>query len=181
MQYNRPYVIVFTGPESTAKSTVSKAVAHQLNAFWVPEHARTYVEGLNRSYTFDDVEAIAKLQKEAYEEALRSKKEVIVFDTFLIITKIWMKEVYGEVPQWIDAFLQSMHVDLHLLCYPDIDWVDDGVRENKDKRHYLYACYEQELKHYGFDYALVRGQGEARRDAALQHIYQHLKIVASYG
>ena len=56
--------IVITGPESTGKTTLAEALAQKLNALLIPEYARSYVEGLNRPYTYSDVEMIAQHQLE---------------------------------------------------------------------------------------------------------------------
>ncbi|WP_439185008.1 AAA family ATPase [Carboxylicivirga taeanensis] len=170
MQSNKPIVIVFTGPESTAKSTLSKQVSAAFDGMWIPEHAREYVEQLNRPYTYEDVIAIARQQIEAYEAAMRSGKSVVVFDTFLIITKVWFTEVYQKVPDWFESKLKDLKVDLHLLCYPDIRWVADGVRENEHKRNYLYEQYKFELENYGLAYQVVKGEGDERICQAISYV-----------
>ena len=44
------YRIAITGPESTGKSTLTKALAIHFNTLWVEEFARTYLNNLGRSY-----------------------------------------------------------------------------------------------------------------------------------
>jgi NadR type nicotinamide-nucleotide adenylyltransferase len=170
MQHNKPLTIVFTGPESTAKSTLSKQLSEALDAYWVPEYARDYIEKLNRPYTFDDVHAIARQQKDAYDMAMSSGKSIVIFDTYLIITKVWFMEVYGKMPEWIDEELANLNIDLHLLCYPDIQWVADGVRENEMKREYLFQLYKNELETYNFAYEVIKGEGQERLHQANYHI-----------
>ncbi|MCU4157361.1 ATP-binding protein [Carboxylicivirga sp. A043] len=174
MQNKRPKIIVFTGPESTAKSTLSKHISEEYGARWEPEYARDYVEGLNRSYTYDDVVKIAKYQIESYWKACELNQSLIVFDTFLIITKVWLSEVYHRVPEWVEHFLSEVKIDLHLLCYPDLEWVADGIRENEAKRMYLFEQYELELKMYNFTYQIIKGQGHERYQQAINHINQIL-------
>ncbi|MCG8578508.1 MAG: ATP-binding protein [Bacteroidales bacterium] len=172
MQNKNPKIIVFTGPESTAKSTLSKRVSEQFNVHCEKEYARDYVAGLNRPYTYDDVEIIAQHQVNSYRKACELKHSFIVFDTFLIITKVWFEEVYNKVPEWFEKFLDEVNIDLHLLCYPDIEWIADGVRENKNKRMYLFERYEHELKKYNFNYKIVSGRGDERYQQAMNHINQ---------
>lgn len=175
MQNKKPKIIVFTGPESTAKSTLSKEVSQLLNAHLETEFARDYVANLNRPYNYDDVVRIAKSQIGTYRNACGMNKHLVVFDTFLIITKVWFKEVYGKMPGWFEDFLAEVKIDLHLLCYPDIEWVADGVRENKEKRLYLFEQYEFELKRYNFNYHIINGHGPDRYQQAINHINQILK------
>ena len=54
--------IIFTGPESTGKSTLAKKLSQLYNTVWVPEFARTYLEGMNRLYREEDLLKIAQGQ-----------------------------------------------------------------------------------------------------------------------
>ena len=168
-------IIVFCGPESSAKSTVSKQAAHHFGAEWVAEHARSYVEQLNRPYTYEDVIAIAEKQIAVYHRLLISNRKIIIFDTFLIITKIWLQEVYAKVPGRLSDELERMSVDLYLLCKPDIPWVSDGIRENETRRQELYSCYKNEIEKYGFPYQIVSGEGNVRLNQAISHINTIIK------
>ncbi|WP_430816056.1 AAA family ATPase [Carboxylicivirga sp. RSCT41] len=174
MLNKRPKIIVFTGPESTAKSTLSQMLSEEYKVHCVPEYAREYVAGLDRDYAYEDVEAIAKHQIASYRKACGLNQAFVVFDTFLIITKVWFTEVYKKVPVWFEAFLKDVKIDLHLLCYPDIEWVADGIRENENKRMYLFEQYEQELKRYSFNYRIINGRGDERFQQAKNHINQIL-------
>ncbi len=146
-----------------------------LDAHWIPEHAREYVENLNRPYTYEDVINIAKQQIDAYKTAIALGRSVVIFDTFLVITKVWFTEVFGKMPNWLEEELGEINIDLHLLCYPDLKWVDDGVRENESKREYLYERYKAELENYNFAYEVVKGEGEERLQQAYYHINQLIK------
>ena len=52
--------IALIGPESTAKSTLSKDLAQHYETLWVPEYAREYLKTINWKYTLDDILKIAK-------------------------------------------------------------------------------------------------------------------------
>ncbi|MBS2211037.1 ATP-binding protein [Carboxylicivirga mesophila] len=174
MKLKRPISIVFTGPESTAKSSMSKEISGIFGGYWIPEYAREYVEGLNRPYTYEDVEKIALHQKDSYERAVTSGQSLVIFDTFLIITKVWFAEVYNSVPEWLEELIGNVSIDLHLLCYPDIKWIDDGVRENESKRLFLFERYRSELENYNFAYEVIKGNGASRIEQAKNHINQLL-------
>lgn len=157
-----------TGPESTGKTTLAKELCAIYDGQYIAEYAREYIEGLDHPYTFEDVETIAGVQVEQYLATRISSQSLFVFDTWLIITKIWFKWVYHEVPEWIEEQIRSCPVDLFLLCKPDLPWAPDLVRENGgENRVRLYEEYKEELDRYGFPYAEIGGAGKDRLYAAV--------------
>ncbi len=168
------YSIVLTGPESTGKSTLSKSIAKIYNGIYIPEYAREYAENLNRDYTYEDVEIIAKKQVEQYNDAKEKYKDntFVVFDTFLIITKIWFVFVYKKYPKWIDEALKNCKIDLYVLCKPDLEWVYDPVRENgsTETRNYLYNLYKEEILKLKTPFIEISGKGEKRLNNILDYL-----------
>jgi len=167
------FKIALTGPESVGKSTLSKQLAEHFDGIFVSEFARDYVANLNRHYTYEDVEIIAAKQIEQYLDSIRTSNEsnsYIFFDTYLIITKIWFKVVYQRYPEWLESAILTYKMDLYLLCYPDLPWIADGIRENEESRMQLYEAYEQELKHYGFMYRVIKGTENERLQNAINII-----------
>lgn len=167
--------IVISGPESTGKTTLSEALALELNAILIPEHARCYIEGLSRPYTFSDVEVIAKYQMhEEMKMMALYPNEIIIMDTWLIITKVWFDVVFGRIPEWIESHIASTNIDLFLICAPDLPWIADPVRENGgEMRQKLFERYCNEIENYGFSYEIVMGSGEIRVQNALKLIKAH--------
>ena len=164
--------IVVTGPESTGKSWLSYHMAKETNSLWLPEYARFYIQHLNRNYNEADVLHIACMQAELEDEMSRCKPEYLFMDTGLIITKIWLEHVYGSSPQWLDDKIKMLPVHHHLLCYPDLPWEPDPLRENKDLRMHFFQRYKKELEHYELKYSIIKGRGEARLQNALQVVSQ---------
>ena len=164
-------IIAITGAESTGKSTLAKALATHYNVPFVPEFARSYVEQLHRSYTYDDVILIAQKQVEQYKEMVLQQPPLIILDTWLLITKIWLDVVYGKVPAWIEETIKETRIDTFLVCDTDLPWVPDNVRENGGTdREKLQKTYIQELQNYQFSYHLIKGDYEERKNAAVQVI-----------
>ncbi|WP_321995769.1 ATP-binding protein [Draconibacterium orientale] len=164
-------IVAITGAESTGKSTLAKALATHYNVPFVPEFARSYVEQLHRSYTYDDVILIAKKQIEQYNEMLLQQPPLIILDTWLLITKIWLDVVYGKVPAWIEQAIKEIRIDAFLVCDIDLPWVPDSVRENGGiDREKLQQTYIQELKNYDFPYHIIKGNYEERKKAAIKVI-----------
>lgn len=170
--------IVITGPESTGKTDLAMHMARVYNGKYIPEYAREYISKLNRPYQYEDVLNIASEQIRLQEEAFKRKGDFIFFDTWLIITKIWFREVYGHFPVWLDEIIKSTRIDLFLLCAPDIPWEADMVRENGGvKRIYLFQQYEKEIIHLGSTYKVVTGIGHERFKLAEKFINEHFNLI----
>lgn len=167
--------IVLIGAESTGKTELATFLAKKFNTVVVPEYARDYIENLDRKYTYDDVEHIAKKQIELGKKYYTKANKVLFYDTFLIITKIWFQVVFNKIPNWIENKLQNCNVDLFLLCNNDLPWIPDSVRENGgEMRDRLFHMYEQELIKYGFNYRIIDGKDHSRYTKALNIVNDYL-------
>lgn len=149
------------GPESTGKSTLSRYLAQRYGGVLVEEYARTYLEeracdsGCAYTYAREDVENIAHCQIEQLR-MLSQEDGLAFFDTELIITKVWMLHKYDECPIFVEEALRKYPMDVYLLCYPDLEWQPDPVRENPTIREYLFDWYEREVQALGVPYYIVR-------------------------
>ena len=143
------------GPESTGKSTLATYLAHRYDAVLIPEYAREHMERLAPyyEYTYDDVLAIAKHQVEQLQV---HSNQLQIFDTELIITKVWFLHKYGRCPEFVEQALRDFPMDIYLLCYPDMPWQPDPVRENPDIREYLFDWYEREIQELDVPYYIIR-------------------------
>ena len=167
----RPKLIAITGAESTGKSTLCKALASHYQIPFIPEYAREFVANLERDYTYDDLEHIARKQLEQLNTALKTHSEIIILDTWLVITKIWFEVCFSHYPLWMEETIKNTKIDLFLVCDTDLPWIEDPVRENGgNKRNQLQKRYIGEIKKYGFPYQIVNGEGEDRIQKALNFI-----------
>jgi len=168
--------IVVTGPESTGKTNISDHLAKYFNALWIPEYARYYVSNLQNKYNYSDIVNIAQKQIDDYIKFSSGKSGLIIFDTFLIITKVWFDEVFHRYPSWLDQNIQELKIDLYLLCAPDIPWKSDTVRENGGiKREYLFNRYRDEIEKLNLPYFIISGSGSERYDSAVKLVEKFLK------
>jgi len=167
--------IVVTGPESTGKTILAQALAEKFGTVWIPEYARHYIENLNRHYNYDDVIRIAQYQvAQEGMYAPKIQKGVLIFDTWLIITKVWLDLVFGNCPDWISDHIRSAKIDLFLVCNTDLQWIEDPVRENGgEKRERLLELYCNEIRSFGFEFEIVNGLGDLRTDNALRALSKH--------
>ena len=155
------YKVGIIGPESTGKSTLSAYLAHRYNGVLIPEYAREYMEHLSLDYfyTYEDIVAIARQQIQKLEElhqAFSTKDTLVFFDTELIITKVWFEHKYGIVPDFVLEALHRYPMDIYLLCYPDMPWQPDPVRENPNIREYLFEWYEREIQTLNIPYYIIK-------------------------
>lgn len=161
------YRVGIIGPESTGKSTLAAFLANRYDGICVPEYAREYMESrvCTCNYTYQDVENIARFQVQQLHNLSRfcaecmaspCRSDVIFFDTELIITKVWFLHKYGHCPDFLEQALRDFPMDVYLLCYPDMPWLPDPVRENPDIREYLFDWYEREIQALGIPYYIIR-------------------------
>ena len=158
------------GPESTGKSTLCRQLSERYGYRWIKEYAREYVEALHRPYTYDDVLCIAHRQIDELQAPY--PEPIVLYDTELIITKVWMEHVFGQVAPEVEQAIRTQPMDLYLILTPDIAAEPDPVRENLDKREFFLDWYIREVQQTKQPYYLISGQGEARLQAAAEAIQQ---------
>ena len=151
------YRVGIIGPESTGKSTLATYLANRYGGVLVTEYAREYMEQLAPSYTYtyDDVVTIAKHQVQQLATCV-DEDRVQFFDTELIITKVWFLHKFGKCPDFLLQAIEKYKMDVYLLCYPDMPWQPDPVRENPMIRTYLFDWYEKEVQALGIPYYIIK-------------------------
>jgi len=154
--------IVFTGPESSGKSTLAKKAQAIFGGELVLEYAREYLNNLDRKYTQHDLLLIAKKQVETQDKAILSGSKLVFLDTDLLTLKIWSEYKYGSCDSWIINKLKTQKDFIYILCKPDFDWEKDDLRENPNDQDELYNIYIKELENYGFYYIEVEDSVEKR-------------------
>ncbi len=167
--------IVVTGPESTGKTNISDYLAGELKALWIPEYARYYVGTLREKYSYADIEHIARRQIADYLKYSGNGHRIVIFDTWLIITKIWFEVVFEKYPTWLDEKIDGLPIDLYLLCSPDIPWENDPARENGgENRIMLFERYKAEIKALNVPFRVISGTGPERFRMALSAVKEIL-------
>ncbi len=116
--------IIFMGPESVGKSTMSKQLSYFFGCNDVIEWGRAHT--MNKKITFDGISEIGSSQLKLEEdEALISTNGILFCDTDLITTKTWSKLYFNDYPKWFDYSIpKSINKDdLFLLMTPEADQV----------------------------------------------------------
>ncbi|KPK82278.1 MAG: hypothetical protein AMS27_14695 [Bacteroides sp. SM23_62_1] len=168
--------IVITGPESTGKTVLTEFLSRHYHTVFVPEYAREYLEQREGPYSYEDVEHIALKQIELEKMYLGKATRVLFYDTWLIITKTWFRIVFGKYPEWLDNKIRESSVDLYLMCYYDIPWIADPLRENPGRmRKKLFNIYQDEINKTAVPFEIIKGKGMIRFHNALKIVDRFLK------
>tara|TARA_B100001758_G_C18382174_1_gene597871 strand:- start:833 stop:1333 length:501 start_codon:yes stop_codon:yes gene_type:complete len=163
--------IIATGPESSGKTTLCKAISKHFKIPFNKEYAREYLNKLtDRNYVQQDLLKIAKWQ-------LKAEKRIQLLDTDLITIKIWSEYKYGNCNNWILEEIEKQKKDsrLYFLCKPDIEWISDPLRENPKNRMTLFKLYKKELDNSDHNYTVIEGKNRALK--AIKKITQERLLI----
>lgn len=158
--------IIFTGPESSGKTTMSLWLKEELGGLYVPEFARLYLEEKGPEYDFEDLKKIADGQIELIDKAAASDK-IVICDTGMIVLKVWAKIKFGQDLESVEKVLRADGSALYILCSPDIPWEADPLRESEHQREALFKEYLSVLESYCLDYVVLSGRLDERKNKLL--------------
>lgn len=155
--------VVFTGPESCGKSFSSQFVAKNMNLPWVKEYAREYLEQLDRSYTMQDVLNMAQGQVALENELHKISRKPLICDTDLTVIYVWLKFKYDKTNDFVmNVLKKNAAKSFYFLCYPDLPWEPDPLRENPNTRMELFELYETLLLDLNANYYVLKGSLQQR-------------------
>ncbi|SFH13958.1 AAA family ATPase [Pedobacter insulae] len=150
--------IAIVGPESTGKSTISKALAKHYQVPWVPEYARYYCAALTADCTLQDEINMFHGQVALEESVLAiTESDFIICDTTFLTVKIWSDEMLGETPQIVTDALQAKPYDFYVLLDIDLPWMEDPLRDFPHMREHFMSVWHKELKFLNANYVVVGG------------------------
>ena len=167
--------VVLFGPESTGKSTLSKALAKHYKTAYVPEFARAYLQEKwdckSEICTKEDLVPIARGQIQLENKALQKANRLLVCDTDLLQTKVYSEVYYnGYCDPFIQQYALKNNYDLYFLCAIDIPWVADDLRDKPNEREMMFKAFKKELEKQNLPYVLLKGSHKVRMDIATNHI-----------
>ncbi|MFT4781689.1 MAG: NadR type nicotinamide-nucleotide adenylyltransferase [Psychroserpens sp.] len=171
--------VVLYGPESTGKSTLSKALADWYDTVYVEEYSRFYAEAKaqnNLQLSKEDVLPIAIGQIAAENKQLKNANKLLICDTDLLETKVYSEHYYGGFcPKLVKKYAHENTYDLYFLTYIDTVWEADGIRDQPNNREQLFNRFEHALIDSNKPYALVKGSFEERLNICKTQIENLLK------
>lgn len=158
--------IAFTGPESSGKTSLSKAIAQYFDAQWFAEYARAYLIERDGKYVFDDIEKIGAAQEKMRQE--NNQSGIKIYDTEAIVLYIWSIFKYQKYAPKIKHLMENQNFDHYFLCSPkDIPWEEDPLREHPNQREELFDLYLKELKKQKVNFTILEGDFEKRMQQAI--------------
>lgn len=162
--------ISLTGPESSGKSTLVKALASHYNCPFTVEFSREYLTQRNGKYDQNDLIAILNGQLELENKAGGNEAPFLFCDSDPLVIWIWTKVKFGTVDPIIESAWKEHLYDLYILVYPDLPWEYDPLRENENDRDLLFSMYEEKLKTEKRPYIIVKGSHKNRLSQAISSL-----------
>lgn len=158
--------IVITGPESSGKSSLAAWLVQKFEVPMATEYARIHLEAFGAKYEESTVIAMAQQHLIHQQEMVPMDAPIGIFDTDLLNYKIWCDIAFSHCDASILRGIEQESHHVYLLCYPDLPWVADPLREHPHERLMLYERHLAEIRKTGREYIVIRGEGEQRKDAA---------------
>ena len=166
--------IAITGPESSGKTTLAKALSEHYNISFVPEFARTYLEKTEGKYKQLDLDIIAQGQ---LKSIISAEDTIVISDTDFSVLEIWSQYKYKNTSELINKLVQKDLFDLHILCSPDIPWEADLLRENPNSRDLLFELYSVSLNSNNKNFIVVNGSAKNRLEKSIQAVDPLIKLM----
>ena len=165
--------IVVYGPESTGKTTLTKALATHYQSEWVPEFARTFLQQKwdrqQEICSLDDLITIAHGQLKEEQKAANKTNDLMFCDTNILVTKVWSETHFeGYCAPEIEALFKKEEVDLYLLTNIDVPWEKDDLRDRPENRAQMFAYFKQQLDQYKLPYCILEGNEQKRLQKAIE-------------
>ena len=175
--YLRTRVTIF-GAESTGKTTLARELAKALNATWLFEYARPYLEETINEITPRSMTAIWQGQRALQEHAGEiSASPYIVQDTDLFSTV-----GYWQFPHWqatIDACPEQLvddalrlKSDLYIVTQSNIPFEVDPLRYGGDKREGSDEYWIDICKQYDLPYVVLKTNDREERLATAMELVE---------
>ncbi len=153
--------VAVTGPESSGKTTLSKALSESLSLPLVPEFARVYLTLKHEAYNYNDLIYMARVQRFMEDLYLGTEHPSIICDTSMLDILVWSKVKFGRVDATIEETINQRY-SAFLLCKPDMPWESDPLRENANARWDLYQLFLNYLQDHNLPFVELGG-GESER------------------
>ena len=176
-----PYLarVAVEGPESTGKSTISRAVATILGFTYAPEWAKCFIEQSVRqgcAFAEPDLLTIARGHCAAERSLELVANRALIADTSLLTTLVWGRFLYGRSDARIEAMLaeEEARAPRHRWFFtPDTPWVADRHRDvapdaaATETRQRFWDLLVAEAERRGLTFDVVPGGFAEKQDRAL--------------
>ncbi|MDO4229925.1 MAG: ATP-binding protein [Capnocytophaga sp.] len=169
--------VAFVGPESTGKTTISRALAEKYKTEWVPEFMRTYLQQKwdkkRELCVWDDLPPIAHGQMIAENKLIKKAKKFIFCDTNLLELMIYSYIYYGKCDPRIEKYALENQYDFIFLTNIDVPWVADDLRDKPNEREFMFEQFQQMLDKYRIPYIILEGNHDMRMQQVSDILANH--------
>lgn len=176
--------IVMFGPESTGKTTLSKALAEHFNTAWTPEFARDYLQekwdATNEICNESDMLPIAIGQTQLENETLLKANRFLFCDTNVLVTKVFSELYYNHCPKYVDKAARKHKYDLFFLTDIDVPWEKDDLRDRPENRLATFELFKTALIENNKPFITLKGDENQRLNQAIT-ITENLEIALQMG
>jgi HTH-type transcriptional repressor of NAD biosynthesis genes len=128
--------VLITGTESCGKTTLTKMLAKIFFTSWAREEGRyysvKYFGGNESVFELEDFYNIAWEQRQIEDHAIRTANRITFLDTDAVVTQFYCQMYLGKENPSIESLIDPNRYDMLFLLTPDVKWVADGYRWNKD-------------------------------------------------
>lgn len=166
--------IVITGPESSGKTTLCQDLSLHYKGRMIPEYARSYLNSKEPQfqYTKEDIIHMALMQNKL--SMSDNFKKIQFEDTDLINHLVWSELKFNILPEDIVNLLHNSKPDLYLLCFPDLPWTFDNLRESKNNLVQIFKKHLSIINKLKCNYAIINGIGRQRFNLAKKNVNKFL-------
>jgi HTH-type transcriptional regulator, transcriptional repressor of NAD biosynthesis genes len=173
------------GAECTGKSTLSQALAQQLeplfaNVYVVPEYLREWCDRHGRTPQAHEQAAIAAEQLHRINAPTGKGSDFcVVADTSPLVTAVYSDLLFQDLSLYDPAVAAERQSDVILLTGLDLPWEADGLqRDGIAMQRRFDARLREVLAAHQLTYATVYGQGQQRANAAMAAVTSYLRVHA---
>ena len=153
--------IAMLGGESTGKSTLSEALAKQLNTVFTTEYGRDLWLEKKGQLVFSDLLLIGEKQIELEDELTKQANQYLICDTTPLTTLFYSLDSFGKADPKLKKLAERQY-DYIFLCEPDFPFVQDGARTSDEFRKWQDQWYRKELEKCDIKYYVLEGMLENR-------------------
>jgi NadR type nicotinamide-nucleotide adenylyltransferase len=148
--------ICLLGGESSGKTTLSRALARELDTLHVPEFGRELWEARAGELRPSDMLRIAETQIAREDHYAGQANEFLFCDTSPLTTLFYSQFYFGAASPELVA-LASHAYDGTVLCAPDFEFAQDGTRQDAAFRARQHEWYMRELAKRNVEFMLATG------------------------
>ncbi len=180
----KPFRVTVIGAESTGKTTLSRQLADTLQADWVCEFARPYLEVTDGRVITQSMNAIWQGQLALQYVAKQSTRHYVLHDTDLYATVgYWqlphVEPLLGSCPTALIHDARRQRSDLYLITLANIPFEQDRLRYGGDTRESPDQYWIDLCKRFDLPFYVIQSADQADRIAEALGIITERSLVCA--